>query len=176
MIKLTNIKSGFTLIELLAVISIISLLSSVILTSVNSARTKVRYSSFIQGLDQFSKLMELEYAAYGTYSGLSTNATTGIAYPTWMGSVAECDLEYGPSTGTSQYLSNALALCKQIVTASGSGYYRLRIGNTSSPEKYSVQGYFDGGLLDCFGSSGKTFKAPYDNGNAYFKPGCSNNP
>lgn len=35
-------KAGFTLIELLVVISIISLLSSIVLTSVNSARSKAR--------------------------------------------------------------------------------------------------------------------------------------
>ncbi len=37
-----RINRGFTLIELLVVISIISLLSSIVLTSVNSARAKAR--------------------------------------------------------------------------------------------------------------------------------------
>ena len=46
---------GFTLIELMVVISVISLLSSVVLTSLNSARLKARYAKSRVELDQFIK-------------------------------------------------------------------------------------------------------------------------
>ena len=48
-------RRGFTLIELLVVISIISLLSSVVFASVNSARTKARYAKAQAELNEFVK-------------------------------------------------------------------------------------------------------------------------
>ncbi|HAT68215.1 MAG: hypothetical protein A2481_04005 [Candidatus Yonathbacteria bacterium RIFOXYC2_FULL_47_9] len=52
---------GFTLIELLVVISIIGLLSSVVLSSVNTARKKAADSKHIQALNQLKRAMELYY-------------------------------------------------------------------------------------------------------------------
>ncbi|TSC78275.1 MAG: hypothetical protein G01um101433_309 [Parcubacteria group bacterium Gr01-1014_33] len=46
---------GFTLVELLVVISIISILSSVVLTSVNSARNKAKYARANAEINQFVK-------------------------------------------------------------------------------------------------------------------------
>ena len=51
----TDKEEGFTLIELLVVISIIGLLSSVVLASLNSARVKARYAKAQTELDQFIK-------------------------------------------------------------------------------------------------------------------------
>jgi prepilin-type N-terminal cleavage/methylation domain-containing protein len=52
-------KKGFTLIELLVVISIISLLSSIVLASVQDARDKAKGTAFRQNVDQFIKAIEL---------------------------------------------------------------------------------------------------------------------
>lgn len=46
---------GFTLVELLVVIAIIGLLSSIVLVSLNSARTKAKYAKAQTELDQFIK-------------------------------------------------------------------------------------------------------------------------
>ncbi len=51
--------SGFTLIELLVVISIIGLLSSIVLTSVNSARSKARNVRERADVNQIIKALEL---------------------------------------------------------------------------------------------------------------------
>lgn len=59
---------GFTLIELLVVISIIGLLSSIVLTSVNSARAKARDARRKSDLRTISLALELYYDKYGTYA------------------------------------------------------------------------------------------------------------
>ncbi len=59
--------SGFTLIELLVVISIIGLLSSIVLTSVNSARAKARDARRIADLNQIRTALEFYFDANGYY-------------------------------------------------------------------------------------------------------------
>ncbi len=74
-------KKGFTLIELLVVVSIIGLLSSVVLTSLNEARAKARDAVRISDLQQIQKALQLYYEdnneTYPIYSNdfgiLSTN-------------------------------------------------------------------------------------------------------
>lgn len=58
---------GFTLVELLVVISIISLLSSIVLTSVNSARDKGRVASAISTADAMRKAVEFYNDQMGFY-------------------------------------------------------------------------------------------------------------
>jgi prepilin-type N-terminal cleavage/methylation domain-containing protein len=60
-------KRGFTLIELLVVISIIGILSSVVLASLNTARMKARDSRRIQDLKQIKLALELYYDTNGYY-------------------------------------------------------------------------------------------------------------
>jgi prepilin-type N-terminal cleavage/methylation domain-containing protein len=52
-------EKGFTLIELLVVISIISLLSSIVLASVQDARNKAKGTAFRQHVGEFIKAVEL---------------------------------------------------------------------------------------------------------------------
>jgi|SRR3989344_3637148 len=58
---------AFTLIELLVVISVIGLLASVILVSLNSARQKARVSKRITDLAQIRKALEFYYDDNGSY-------------------------------------------------------------------------------------------------------------
>jgi type II secretion system protein G len=60
-------KRGFTLIELLVVIAIIGLLSSVVITSLNSARVRARDAQRIADLHQIQLALELYYADKGFY-------------------------------------------------------------------------------------------------------------
>ncbi len=61
-------KKGFTLIELLVVISIIGLLSSVVLASLNVAKSKARDSQRKQTLRQLVTASELYYNTNGFYA------------------------------------------------------------------------------------------------------------
>lgn len=58
---------GFTLIELLVVISIISLLASVVLASLNSARAKARDARRIADFKQIQTALAFYFDKYGKY-------------------------------------------------------------------------------------------------------------
>lgn len=63
----TREQRGFTLIELLVVIAIIGILSSVVLASLNSARTKGRDGRRVADLKQIQLALELHYDSNGSY-------------------------------------------------------------------------------------------------------------
>lgn len=69
---------GFTLIELLVVIAIIGILSSVVLASLNTARTKGSDASIKANLSGVRAQAELFYDSGSTYDAVCTTATTGI--------------------------------------------------------------------------------------------------
>lgn len=58
---------GFTLIELLVVISIIGLLSSITLASLNSAREKARNARRLADMRQVQTALDFYYDAFGSY-------------------------------------------------------------------------------------------------------------
>jgi len=59
--------TGFTLIELLVVISIVGALASIILASLNSARSKARDAKRISELKQLATALEMYYSNHGDY-------------------------------------------------------------------------------------------------------------
>jgi prepilin-type N-terminal cleavage/methylation domain-containing protein len=69
-------KKGFTLIELLVVIAIIGLLSSVVLASLNTARSKARNAKRLSDLHQITNALEMYYDANGTYPVVTANTDT----------------------------------------------------------------------------------------------------
>ena len=68
---------GFTLIELLVVISIIGILASVVLASLNSARQKGRDTKRISDVKQLQLALELYFDSNGTYPTALSTTTVG---------------------------------------------------------------------------------------------------
>ncbi len=62
-----NKKMGFTLVELLVVISIIGLLASIVLTTVNSARGKARDARRISDFQEVRKALAFYFDKYNRY-------------------------------------------------------------------------------------------------------------
>lgn len=87
-------KAGFTLIELLVVISIIALLSSVVLASVNSARQKAQVSKVTSGIEEFVKALEIYRTNYGKYPGCDSFSSENVLV-SLTGSANSCFVSYG---------------------------------------------------------------------------------
>ncbi len=75
----TQRKRGFTLIELLVVISIIGLLASVVLASLNTARAKARDAKKISEVKQINTALQLYWdtnKAYPLYGSIACSASS----------------------------------------------------------------------------------------------------
>ncbi len=86
--------NGFTLIELLVVISIIGVLSSVVLSSLNTARAKSRDARRLQDLVQMRTALEIFYAEKGRYPLVKD--ANGNPIETYTGTTPGCQ---GNATG-----------------------------------------------------------------------------
>lgn len=108
---------GFTLIELLVVISIISLLSSVVLASVNNAKKKGVDAAIVQDAKQLSNALELYYLTNKSYpvEGYSSEWSDGFAtVVTDYGNFANIMKPYISKVPTVRYSSYPFAIFAYI--------------------------------------------------------------
>ena len=87
---------GFTLIELLVVISIISLLSSVVLASLNTAREKAQDARRQADLQQMQIALELYFDDNGTYPLYTSTTYVGSGKATAGLTDTNFDEDMGP--------------------------------------------------------------------------------
>ncbi len=78
----SSLRTGFTLIELLVVIAIIGVLSSIVLSSLNTARNKGNDAAVKSNLDQARTQAELFYDANGNHYVTSAGATNDVCSET----------------------------------------------------------------------------------------------
>ncbi len=100
---------GFTLIELLVVIAIIGVLSSIVLASLNTARTKGQDAARIADVKSLEMAMELYY---NDYSG----------YPTSNGS-GNGDVPLSDATLTTALVPKYITSLPAALVADGDHYY-----------------------------------------------------
>lgn len=122
--KNRNYNSGFTLIELLVVISIIGMIASSVLVSLNSARSKARDARRKGDIRQMQTMLELYNDKYNAYP-LSTSGCRGDGWcvddanqngtspnPNWIpglnefGQLPHNPLPYGSPGWTYHYTSD----------------------------------------------------------------------
>jgi prepilin-type N-terminal cleavage/methylation domain-containing protein len=146
---LKNYKKGFTLIELLVVIAIIGILSSVVLASLNSARSKGADAAVKSGMKQIQAQAELYYSDNNAYSN-----GTGIPI----------GLQQAICSFSGSFLSDPKIqlIMQNIASNAGSGsYFRCYLPNVSTYE-ISITPLKGGGSW-CIDSTGKS-KAGIANG------------
>jgi len=135
---------GFTLIELLVVISIISLLSTVVLSSLNSARTKARNAQVQREIGSWINAINLYKNDTGNYP-LQYNQELSMVC--LGGQHLSCNNnDYGSQSNQTTNSSFKNQLSKYIDTSKNPN--RLPVGDAIA--SYLISDYPDGSYLDIY--------------------------
>jgi prepilin-type N-terminal cleavage/methylation domain-containing protein len=156
--KNTKIKKGFTLIELLVVISIIGMLSSIVLSSLNNAKTKTRDAAKVRAVAELRSALQMYHSENGYFPGTdySTILTANSKYiPTIIPGIIYMGLKSDRS---------ACALTNTALCAS----YHLAIplerndNNVLKGDKDTITGTLNGTVNNCVSGTASTPDMCYD--------------
>ena len=104
--KYPDKNNGFTLIELLVVISIIGVLSTIAMTSLNAARAKARDVVRLSDITQMQTALELYYADHGSYPGTTSWVSDCAGNTSWKNLFNSTLSSYYPSVPDDPLFSN----------------------------------------------------------------------
>ena len=98
---------GFTLIELLVVTAIIALLASVVLASLNTARSKARDARRLSDMKQIQTALEFYYSDHTAYPVSATQNTDAAGFTTALSGIVSgafiATIPNDPSGGAKTY-------------------------------------------------------------------------
>ena len=146
---------GFTLIELLVVISIIGLLSSVVLASLNSARIKARDAKRLADMQQLQTALDFYYDKFGTYPAPNSDAGANFC----GGWDATVDGVFVSALSANNFLPGVAKDPKGEAVCGNYAYYHYS-ATPASPYNGCTKDFYVIGVRDMEGSVGRYPTSP----------------